>query len=159
VRSRTKTSATPLVSPATRFVASEVKTTKRPSALAPGSELWSLACAPAVETLTRVVMRPATSRTKTSATPLVSLATRLVADDWKATNKALALIAGVPLAPLPCAPLVDTLIRVVCPAATSRRNISPTALVSPVTRFVAVESKATKRPSPLMLEKVLPPFA
>ena len=42
-RSRTNTSRTPLVSPATRLVAVEVNTTKRPSALIPGLPLVSFA--------------------------------------------------------------------------------------------------------------------
>ena len=53
-RSRRKTSSTSLVSSATRLVAVEEKTTKRPSALIEGSRLGPLASTPAVETLMRV---------------------------------------------------------------------------------------------------------
>src|SRR5438132_451469 len=50
-----KTSQVPLVSPGTRLVASEVKATKRPSALSAGLALLPCTSFPALFTLTRSV--------------------------------------------------------------------------------------------------------
>ena len=61
-RLRKKTSATPLVSPATRLVAVEVNTTKRPSALIRGSLLWLFAAPPFAATLSTVVSPRVRSR-------------------------------------------------------------------------------------------------
>ena len=55
-RSRTNTSGEVLVSPATRFVAELWKATKRPSAEIQASKLRLLPCAPALLTLSRVVV-------------------------------------------------------------------------------------------------------
>ena len=60
------------------------------------------------------------------------------------------LACSTPLSPSPC-PLVDeTLTRSVVPAWTSRTNTSMAPFVSPWTRFVARELKATYRPSALI---------
>src|SRR4051812_45234838 len=88
-----------------------------------GWMLWPLACSPPAPTLRRVVdTAPASSRMpsvsvsrsrrNTSATPLVSSATRLVASDENTTKRPSALIDGSRLAPLASAPVVDTLTRV-----------------------------------------------
>ena len=98
-RSRTKTSARLLVSWATRFDASDRKTTLRPSALMPpafeppnGSELRR-ACAPLLETLTRLVLPVRRSRTNASVLPLVSPATRFRASELNRTYRPWAVIA------------------------------------------------------------------
>src|SRR4051812_19447776 len=86
-------------------------------------------------------------RTNPSVMPLVSPATRVVAGDWNATDRPSAEILAAPPPLLPWAPLEDTLIRLIVPAVRSRTNASIAPLVSPVTRLVAVELKATNRPS------------
>src|SRR5947208_3247239 len=79
LRSRTKTSPTPFVSPFTSWAADDPKATKRPSAEIATPMLSRLPCAPLELTLTRVVLPVLRSRTKTSVTPFVSPATRLAA--------------------------------------------------------------------------------
>ncbi|WP_421120509.1 hypothetical protein ACE2AJ_04115 [Aquihabitans daechungensis] len=59
---RRNTSEVLLVSPATRFVASELNATRLPSAVMVGSLAYSLAAAFAVDELTRTVVPPWTSR-------------------------------------------------------------------------------------------------
>src|SRR5207302_9890426 len=98
-RSWTKTSATPFVSPHTRFVASDQKTTKRPFALIEGPSLPRFASFPALSTLTRSVVWVRRSRTNTSPPPLLSPGPRLVATEAKATNRPTALIARVEHSP------------------------------------------------------------
>src|SRR5688500_10544860 len=102
-----------LVSPGTRLPAPDSKATKRPSALWEGRALdWfaSSATGPgpppagAGPTLTRVVVRIRRSRTKMSARLLVSLDTRLVASELKATNRPSAEIEGVTPLRIPGAP-------------------------------------------------------
>ncbi len=80
-RSWTNTSVTPLVSPGTRLVASDLNTTKRPLPLIFGCELRPLPCVPSDATLTRSVRPVHSSCTNTSAVPLVSSGTRLVASE------------------------------------------------------------------------------
>ena len=107
--------------------------------------------APALETLTRSVVPICRSRTNTSGCPLVSPGTRLVAADQKATKRPSALIAGEgELLPSAWAPVVVRLTRSVLPVSRSRTNTSTTPLVSPGTRLVAPDWKATKRPSALI---------
>src|SRR3954454_9801946 len=59
MRSRTNTSRLPLVSPATRLVASELNATNRPSAERDGSSLMLLGRTPSGPTLTSSVATPA----------------------------------------------------------------------------------------------------
>ena len=80
-RSRTKTSLTSFESPATRFVADEENATNRPSVLIAGSKLSSLASAPALSTLTRVVSPVCRSLMKTSRAPFASPETRFEASE------------------------------------------------------------------------------
>ena len=76
-RVRTKASVTPLVSPWTRLLASDVKATSSPSAVIAGApRVLALPCAPSAPTLTRVVVWCWRSRTKMSCVPFVSPATR-----------------------------------------------------------------------------------
>src|SRR5438105_3402030 len=86
--SRRKTSLWMLVSPATRLEAKEEKVRIRASALMAGNELKELPWLPSVATDTLMVLglQPAAasmqvSRRKTSGTPLVTPATKLVAWD------------------------------------------------------------------------------
>ena len=56
-------------------------------------------------------------------------------------------------------PALSTLTRSVIPVCRSRTNTSCDPLVSPGTRLVAREAKATKRPSALSAGSELTPFA
>src|SRR6185295_584313 len=88
---------------------------------------------------------------------------RALASESKATSRPSMLSAGAKLSPSPCAPLVDT-IRVVVLATTSWTNTSaqgmPPAvyflqfvpLVSLGTSELALDQKATNRPSALIVE-------
>ena len=166
-------SLNPLVSPATRLEASESKATKRPSPLMAGRALLKFPWLPTLSTLTLVVATApgsskipsasvSRSRTNTSRKPLLSPGTRLEATDSKATKRPSALMAAAPKSPLkllPCVPALSTLTLSVSPVWRSWTKTSKTPLVSPATRLVAVEAKATKRPSPLMTGRRLALFA
>src|SRR3989338_7594178 len=141
--SRTKMSVSELKSPATRLPAKEWKATKRPSALMDGSLPARLASVPSVATDTRVVegvqgpLAPKqVSRTKTSATPLMSLLTRLLAAEAKTTRRPSALSPTRLLTPLPSLPSSASDTRVVegehpvgTPAQVSRTKASKAPLV------------------------------
>src|SRR5207237_7010869 len=71
----------------------------------------------------------------------------LVANESKATNRSLAASEGKKLSPLPSIPAESTDTRAVCPVVRSRTKMSLTPLVSPGTRLVASEAKATNWPS------------
>src|SRR4051794_22882151 len=95
---------------------------------------------------------PVRTRTKVSPTLLVSPGTRLLESDANVTKRLCAEIAPASaLNLLPCSPSHDTLTRSVVPLRRSRTKISRPALlgplVSPGTRLVASDAKATKRPS------------
>src|SRR5205814_1255729 len=64
----------------------------------------------------------------------------------KATQRPLAESEGTKLPELPWAPTESTDTRTVCPVARSCTKTSRSPLVSPVTRLVAYEAKATQRP-------------
>src|SRR5581483_241312 len=125
-------------SPGTRFVASEAKATVRPSADSDGATLPRSPWTPPGPTLTRSV-EPA-ARSKTSLAPLVSSGTSVAAALAKATTPPSADRAGDDAAP----PLLT---RVVLPALRSRKKTFSPPAVSPATRFVARETKATAVPS------------
>jgi len=105
------------------------------------------------------------SRTNTSPKPLAPL-TILVAPEANATNRPPELIQGEP--PLAVVPSAATAIDVVlgvqpavAPLQVSRKNtqlLSPPQTDVPGRMFVACESNATKRPSPLMEESRLWPL-
>ena len=81
-RSRTNTSLESLVSPGTRFDASELKATYRPSELIAGPKLTSpLPWVSVLDTLTRRVVPSFRSRTNTSWASLVSPGTRFDASE------------------------------------------------------------------------------
>ena len=127
-----------------RFVASELKATKRPSALMDGAPLDAFAELPSDAIETRVVAgeHPAgapmhVSRRKISATPLLSPATRLVASEAKTTKRPSAEIDGERLAPSGPAPVIAADTRMVCgaqpagcPWQVSRMKISSTAVTA-----------------------------
>jgi hypothetical protein len=75
----------------------------------------------------------------------------LLASVEKTTYRPVALIAMPRLNPVAWSPPVETLTRAVVPATRSRTKMSLTPLVSAGTRFVAMDSKATYRPLPLIL--------
>ena len=143
VRWRMNTSPLPFVSPGTRFVPKKLKRTRLPSGLIVASTLRPFACPPAALTLTRSVVPVWRSWANTSTSPLVSPVTRLVAKEEKATWRPSALIDGMKLMSFDSPPPVATLTRSVVSAWRSRTKMSASSLVSPDTRFDAVDSKAT----------------
>ncbi len=117
----TRPGTTPDAGPATRFVASDSKATYRPSALIEGRPLAAFAMLPsnAMEISVVAGVHPAgppiqVSRKKTSGTPLLSPATRLVASEANTTKRPLAVIEGVRLAPSAPVPINAAEIRTVC---------------------------------------------
>src|SRR6478609_10520582 len=80
-------SCCPLVSPASRLVASDANATHRPSSEMDGKELGPSPCAPLSATLMRATCFVRLSRTNTSVVPLVSPGTRLLASEWNATHR------------------------------------------------------------------------
>ncbi len=85
----------------------------RPFVLIFAPELRLLVCTPPAPTLMRVVSPDTRSRRKTSVAKLVSPETRLVASESKATSRPSPLSVGTRLFPLPWAPELETLTRVV----------------------------------------------
>src|SRR5437764_11795041 len=125
-RSRTKTSVTPLLSPATRFEESDSKATTLPSpdtaGGAVGAEAKPDASPPAAGTLTRVMddgpLAPPTWARKMSVEPLKSSPTRLSAADSNVTQCPSGLTEGLAAPPLACLPLpISWLMRVGLPVA------------------------------------------
>ena len=110
---------------------------------------------PELFTLSNVVVPDWRSRTKTSLTPLVSLATRLEASLSKATNRPSAEMTGETEWRLPPpTPVRFTLTRVVVLFVRLRRKTSIN-LPSPssfVDKLLAELRKRTKRPSALMVD-------
>src|SRR5439155_1662799 len=101
---------------------------------------------PAESTDTRTVCPVVRSCTKTSPASFVSPATRLVAPEAKATQRPVAESEGTKLPELPWAPAESTDTRTVCPVLRSCTKTSAASFVSPATRLVAPEAKATHRP-------------
>jgi hypothetical protein len=83
-----------------------------------------------------------------SVNPLVSAATRSGAVDENATAAPSGLIAGSKLSPDACDPAAPTLIRSIDPVWRSRTNTSMNPFVSPTTRLVASDEKATSPSAP-----------
>ncbi len=100
--------------------------------------LAPLPCVASLPTLTRLVV-PSRPCRKTSTAPLVSVAIRFDAPDWKATQRPSRLSDGYALPPLACSPRLLTLTRVVRDLARSKRNTSAIRFVSPATRLDAAE--------------------
>jgi hypothetical protein len=119
----------------------------------------ALAWTPVAETEARTVVELAVLRLNTSSTPFVSPATRFVADDRKAIRSPVLLIDGERDVPFPITPAVLRESKTVVDACVSRRKTSVTALVSPVTKFVAAEEKAIRVPRLLIATSDAPPFA
>src|SRR2546427_409695 len=80
-----------------------------------------------------------------SLSPFVSPATRLVASEAKATHRPLAESEGSALPKLPWTPAESTDTRTVSPVLRLCTKMSRTPFVSPATRLVASEAKATHR--------------
>jgi len=109
------------VSSAIRFVAWESNATKRPLPLIsgpndappriPNPSLWLSDWTPALLTLMRSVTPVSRSCTKMSRLSFVSPATRLVANELKATKRPSPLMLGLKLDSSACAPPVATLTR------------------------------------------------
>ena len=154
-RSYTNTSDIPFVSPATKFEASELNATNRPSSLKTGCPLWLSASVPSDATLTRSVAPVERSYTNTSDIPFVSPATKFEASELNATNRPSSLKTGCPLWLSASVPSDATLTRSVAPVERSYTNTSDIPFVSPATKFEAHESKATNRPSSLRDPEVL----
>ena len=74
-----------MYSPSTRFLAPDVKATKRPSAEIAGSKLLPSDSAPELDTLTRLVVRADAVADEDVECPFVSPGTRFVASETKAT--------------------------------------------------------------------------
>jgi len=94
-----------------RFVAEELKITKRPSGLIPGEKLGPLASPPSGAIEMRMVLGTHTeaapmqvSRRKMSLQPFASPFTRLLASDAKATNRPSLVTEGALLGPFGPAP-------------------------------------------------------
>ncbi|GJD76556.1 hypothetical protein CFIICLFH_4814 [Methylobacterium goesingense] len=148
LRSLTKTSVAPFVSPVTRLVARLWKATRVPSAEIEGARLPPpVLCAPVLSVETRVVVPVPRSLTKMSCRPLVSPVTRLLEVLTKATRVPSAEIEAAVLGPRPCAPALSVETRVVVPVPRSLTKTSVVPLVSPSTRLLAVLWKATRVPS------------
>src|SRR6266496_815550 len=90
------------------------------------------------------------SCTNTSENPFVSPLTRLSASEENVTYRPSAEILEDRSLPLLCTPLALTETSVVTFVAVSRTNISSVPFVSPLTRLLAFDTKATYRPSPEM---------
>src|SRR5688572_16052275 len=80
----------------------------------------------------------------------VSPVTKLVDKEPNATKLPSSLIAGVDEVPFPCWPALLTETRNVCDVCRSRTKMSSRAFVSPTTRLVDDDTKATNRPSALI---------
>ena len=151
--SRRKMSSWPLVSliPSTKSVAFETNTTKRPSPLIDGWVEKSLPGTPLGVTLTHVVTPVATLRRKTSLALLVSLATRLVAADVKATrlpSALMAMLTSSPAGALPCTPLLSSLSRTTLVAAGCASTLAsatgPAASTPASAAWAAASSRASR---------------
>ena len=161
MRSRTKRSASPFVSPETRVVAFDTKATNLPSPEMTASLLLDVGWPSSESSDARMVMPRRRSRTKTSVVPFVSVDTRLVADDCKgdessvaADGRQLRLVVAVASGKAPRNQLER--------AERPNRQIKTSESISP-SRSAALEWNATNRPSPemdgprLLAEGVVPP--
>ena len=162
IRSRTKTSMMPFVSPVTRLVAVLMNATHVPSGVITGSKDSPLPNPPSVATLTSRVVPVIRSRTKMSLTPFVSPATRSLASLSNTTKRPLAETWPHRESPLPPpVPLALALTRTVVFHERSRRKRFTTdRLLPPGTRSLAALEKTTNRPLGVRLgatESRLPP--
>src|SRR5438132_6702029 len=158
VKWRTKMSYLLLLSLLTRLLEKEVNETNPPSSLRAGSSLSKLPSPPSAVRLTRSVVPASRSRRYTSWKPLVSSAMRFVAVDSNTTKRPSPLTSCPPTFPLekfPSPPALSTLMRPVVADRRSRRNTSSRPLVSAATRFDALDTNVTHRPSELIAAKSL----
>jgi hypothetical protein len=136
-RSCMNTSATALVSPATRFDAKLWKTARVPSAERRGETLSPFPCVPSLAVLMRAIAPETRSRTKTSKVALVSPATRLGARLANATYRPSLESHGWKLSPVPSAPPMAVLARTVVPPTRSWTNTSNEVVSLPATMLRA----------------------
>lgn len=117
----------------TRFVAAELKITKRPSGPMAGEKLGPLASAPSGPIERRIVAGMQTdaasiqvSRKKMSLHPLLSPFTRLFASEAKTTNRPSLVTEGELLGPFGSAPFHPTEVGITCgaQAAAAPRQLS-----------------------------------
>ncbi len=109
-RSRTYTCGMPVSEPpATRLLALETNATRLPSPLMLGASQLAFASPPRSVRLTRAVIPVCRSRANTFSKMLVSLSTRFVAKEAKATNRPFALIAADTVGPFAGTPPSPTL--------------------------------------------------
>src|SRR4051794_11203258 len=144
----------PAGTPAARLPAAETKATSRPSPEIDGAADGPSAAAPVAPAarLASVVVPAKRSRTYTAGTPGGTSAsdTRPGASETKATRRPSAEMTGsvdVPRATAPVAPLAR-LTRVVQPISRSRTYTLATRETLSADRFLASDTKATRRPSP-----------
>ncbi len=155
----TKMSFASFVSSSARLPAPEAKATSVPSAEMLGANENESASAPSGVTETRTVVASVRSWTNTSVVPLVSLSTRSVAVESKATRSPSAEIDGFRPGADASSPSEATDTRTVVLVSRSCTKTSCVPLVSPSTRFDAVETKAIAEPSSLITGPRLGPLA
>ena len=136
----------------TRFVAHELKTTKRPSGPMAGEKLAPLASAPSGPTERRIVAGTHTdaasmqvARKKISLQPLLSPFTRSFASEAKTTNRPSLVTEGELLGPFGSAPFHPTEIGITCgaQAAAAPRQLSHRKILAiplPVSMAPSAES-------------------
>ena len=134
-----------------RFDADDMNATLVPSLETDAARLALFACSSSHARLASWTDPSVRFFTNTSGRPFSSPATRFVALESKATKPPSAEMAGLLLAPSACMPSWVALTSVVVPATRSRTKMSEAPFTSPGTRFQANDSKATKRPSAVML--------
>src|SRR5437667_280204 len=148
--SRTNTSATLLVSPGTRLVALEVKTTKRPSPLIPTPELPAFPWFPALSTLTRSVVPASAAAGVCNRAKIGRASCREVALEVKTAKRPSPLIPTPELPAFPWSPALSTLTRSVVPVCRSRTTTSGRLTVSSGAWRAELGATDLKRPSPLI---------
>ena len=114
-----------------------------PSALSTGEELSRSPCTPFESTLTLTAVPVWRSKTNASRRLFTSPLTMFEAVDVNATRRPSPLSEGWSLPPFAWLPSKPTLTRVVVFAWRSRMKMSFASFVSPSTRFVAADEKAT----------------
>ena len=135
LRSKMKTSSRLLPSPLTMLVASEVKSTYRPSSEMLGSKLSPLACEPPTPLLISLVLFLRRSNVKMPHLPFESPFTRLSAFDSKTTKRPLPETSVSSLPPLPRPPPFALLTNfVLAPAALTAGAVTATARATTLDR-------------------------
>src|SRR5688572_13926498 len=139
------------VSIGTKLEPNDSYVTKRPFPLIAGPRLMKFDANPGVDFDARLVVIAHVSRRITFSLKANGSATRFTANVKNDTKRPSPLIAGFVENPLPSTPAVETEARTVNKQSKSRTKTSTKPFVSPGTKFVAGDSKATNLPSALML--------